>query len=62
MYLNIFEKDDAMRYSAEILNEEEVLQTTTCTPKDIYADIKGWTTAFEVAAVFLSDIGCEGLM
>ena len=30
-----FQKDDTMRYSAEIL-EEEVLQTTTCTPKDIY--------------------------
>ena len=42
-----FQKDDTMRYSAEILNEEEVLQTTTCTPKDIYTDIKGWTTAFE---------------
>ena len=28
-----------MKYSAEILDEEEVLQTTT---------IKGWTTAFEV--------------
>ena len=37
-----------MKYSAEILNEEEVLQTTTCTPKDIYTDIRGWTTAFEV--------------
>ena len=43
-----FQKDDAMKYSAEILNEEEVLQTMTCTPKDIYTDIKGWTTAFEV--------------
>ena len=43
-----FQKDDTMKYSAEILNEEEVLQTTTCTPKDIYTDIKGWTTAFEV--------------
>ena len=37
-----------MRYSTEILEEEEVLQTTTCTPKDIYTDIRGWTTAFEV--------------
>ena len=43
-----FQKDDAMRYSAEILDEEEVLQTTTCAPKDIHTDIKGWTTAFEV--------------
>ena len=43
-----FQKDDTMRYSAEILDEEEVLQTTTCTPKDIHTDIKGWTTAFEV--------------
>ena len=42
-----FQRDDTMKYSAEIL-EEEVLQTTTCTPKDIYADIQGWTTAFEV--------------
>ena len=30
-----FQRDDTMKYSAEILNEEEVLQTTTCTPKDI---------------------------
>ena len=43
-----FQRDDAMKYSAEILEEEEVLQTTTCTPRDIYTDIKGWTTAFEV--------------
>ena len=43
-----FQRDDTMKYSAEILDEEEVLQTTTCTPKDIYTDIKGWTTAFEV--------------
>ena len=43
-----FQRDDSMRYSAEILDEEEVLQTTTCTPKDIYTDLKGWTTAFEV--------------
>ena len=35
-----------MKHSIEIL--EEVLQTTTCTPKDIYTDIKGRTTAFEV--------------
>ena len=25
-----------------------MLQTTTCTPKDIYMEIQGWTTAFEV--------------
>ena len=43
-----FQRDDTMKYSAEISDEEEVLQTTTCTPKDIYTDIKGWTTAFEV--------------
>ena len=43
-----FQRDDTMKYSAEILDEEEVLQTTTCTPKDIYTDKKGWTTAFEV--------------
>ena len=43
-----FQKDDTMKYSTEILEEEEVLQTTTCTPKNIYTDIKGWTTAFEV--------------
>ena len=35
-----FQKDDTMKYSAEILEEEEVLQTTTCTPKDIYTDIQ----------------------
>ena len=28
-----FQKDDTMRYAAEILEEEEVLQTTTCHPK-----------------------------
>ena len=27
-----FQRDDTMKYSAEILEEEEVLQTTTCTP------------------------------
>ena len=44
-----FRKDDTMKHTIEILEEEEeVLQTTTCTPKDIYSDIKGWTTAFEV--------------
>ena len=42
-----FQKDDVMKHSVEIL-EEEVLQTTTCTPKDIYTDVQGWTTAFEV--------------
>ena len=47
-----FQKDDTMRHSIEIL-EEEVLQTTTCTSKDIYMDIQGWTTAFEVE-LFLS--------
>ena len=44
-----------MRHTIEILEEEEVLQTTTCTPKNIYSDIKGWTTAFEVEILsFLS--------
>ena len=37
-----------MKHTVEILDEEEVLQTTTCTPKNIYTDIKGWTTAFDV--------------
>ena len=42
-----FQKDETMKHSIEIL-EDKVLQTTTCTPKDIYMDIQGWTTAFEV--------------
>ena len=45
----IFQKDETMKHSIEIL--EEVLQTTTCTPKEIYMDIQGWTTAFEVELV-----------
>ena len=48
-----FQKDDTMKHSIEIL-EEEVLQTTTCTPKDIYMDIQGWTTAFEVELFLFS--------
>ena len=43
-----FQKDETMRHTIEILDEEEVLQRTTCTPKGVYTDIKGWTTAFEV--------------
>ena len=43
-----FQKDDTVKHTIEILAEEEVLQTTTWTPKDIYSDIKRWTTAFEV--------------
>ena len=41
-----FQKDKTMKHTVEILDDEEVLQTTTCTPKDIYTDIKGWTRAF----------------
>ena len=43
-----FQKDETMRHTIEILDEDKILQTTTCTPKDIYSNIKGWTTAFEV--------------
>ena len=37
-----------MRQTVEIIDDEEVLQTTTCTPKDIEKDPKGWYTAFDV--------------
>ena len=41
-----------MRQTVEILGDEEVLQTTTCTPKDIYKNILGWTVGFEVEHSF----------
>ena len=37
-----FRTSDAMRQTVEIVEDEEVLQTTTCTPKDIDKDPKGW--------------------
>ena len=41
-----FRTSDAMRQTVEIVEDEEVLQTTTCTPKDIDKDPKGWKVAF----------------
>ena len=43
-----FQTDDAMKQTVEILDDEEVLEAATCTPKDIYQDIQDWTTALEV--------------
>ena len=37
---------DAMKQTVEIVEDEEILQTTTCTPKDIDKDPKGWKVAF----------------
>ena len=31
-----FQKDNVMKQTVEILDDEEVFQTTTCTPKDVY--------------------------
>ena len=41
-----FRTTDAMNQMVEILEDEEVLQTTTCTPKDIDKDPEGWKVAF----------------
>ena len=41
-----FRTPDAMKQTVEIVEDEEVLQTTTCTPKDIDKDPKGWKVAF----------------
>ena len=35
-----------MKQTVEIVEDEEVLQTTTCTPKDIDKDPEGWKVAF----------------
>ena len=35
-----FQKDDTMKQTVAIL-DEQVLQTTTCTPKDVYLDVPG---------------------
>ena len=42
-----FRTSDAMKQTVEIVEDEEVLQTTTCTPKDIDKDPKGWKVAFQ---------------
>ena len=42
-----FRTSDAMKQTVEIMEDEEVLQTTTCTPKDIDKDPKGWKVAFQ---------------
>ena len=41
-----FRTSDAMKQTVEIVEDEEVLQTTTCTPKDIDKDPEGWKVAF----------------
>ena len=41
-----FRNSDAMKQTVEIVEDEEVLQTTTCTPKDIDKDPEGWKVAF----------------
>ena len=41
-----FRTSDAMKQTVEIVDDEEILQTTTCTPKDIDKDPKGWKVAF----------------
>ena len=41
-----FRTSDAIKQTVEIMDDEEVLQTTTCTPKDIDKDPKGWKVAF----------------
>ena len=35
-----------MKRTVEVMEDEEVLQTTTCTPRDIDKDPKGWKVAF----------------
>ena len=42
-----FRTSDAMKQTVEILEDEEVLQTSTCTPKDIDKDPEGWKVAFQ---------------
>ena len=42
-----FRTSDAMKQTVEIVEDEEVLQTTTCTPKDIDKDPEGWKLAFK---------------
>ena len=41
-----FRTSDAMKQTVEIMEDEETLQTTTCTPKDIDKDPEGWKVAF----------------
>ena len=41
-----FRTSDAMKQTVEIVEDGEVLQTTTCTPKDIDKDPEGWKVAF----------------
>ena len=36
-----------MKQTVEIVEDEEVLQTTTCNPKDIDKGPKGWKVAFQ---------------
>ena len=43
-----FNGSDTMRQTVEVIDDEEVLQTITCTPKDIEKDPKGGYTAFDV--------------
>ena len=41
-----FRTSDAMKQTVEIMEDEEILQTTTCTPKGIDKDPEGWKVAF----------------
>ena len=43
-----FNKSESMKQTVEIIDDEEVLQTMTCTPRVIDKDPKGWLTAFDV--------------
>ena len=43
-----FNKSEAMKQTLEIIDDEEISQTTTCTPRDIDKDPKGWYTAFDI--------------
>ena len=42
-----FRTSDAMKQTVEVVEDEEVIQTTTCTPKDIDKDPEGWKLAFK---------------
>ena len=42
-----FRTSDVMKQTVEIVEDAEVLQTTTCTPRDIDKDPEGWKKVFE---------------
>ena len=55
-----FRTSDAMKQTVEIVEDEEILQTTTCTPKDIDKDPKGWKVAFQDELDSSKTAGCYG--